>query len=136
FTHPVEFYIYPPIDGEYETGDIVSSNESGKFYAILTPSCDLVLRTNGKRKADSILLISLIPLAGIEDCKQYAEIYKKENKNEEDNKKLEKLKKELKLWLRNNKGERYFFLPETPFLQASLIDFQQKRLVDYDQLKS
>lgn len=136
-THPIEFYLYPPLEGEYEAGDILRQNESGDIYIVLTPSCDLVNRPKKGRKAELILLIKAINFSELDDYKALEILIAKENKKKEDHSRILNLKGKITNWMRNNQGDkdRYFYLPETPFIRASLIDFQHKQLVTYDQLK-
>lgn len=134
--HGMEFYIYPPIPGEFETGDILIDKETKVPYAILTPSCDLVEQPKKGRRAENILLIMGQSFYELDDYKKYEDLLYKDNKEEK--KQLKNVEDKLKNWMRNNQGskDRYFFLPETPFLKASILDFQQKRLVTYDELES
>lgn len=119
--HPMEFYIWPPINEEYEMGDILQIK--GQTYILLTPSCDLVLRTSsGKRKADRILLAKCMNLKDTEK-------YKKFNSNRSN-----KPAKEDVTDLMKNKIPRYFFLPKSPFIEDVLIDFQDTLTVSYGDL--
>ena len=40
--HPMEFYIFPPTQEEFEFGDILKKDNI--FYVVLTPTCDFILR--------------------------------------------------------------------------------------------
>lgn len=117
--HPMEFYVYPPIITEYETGDILE--ESNNFYIMLTPSCDFMLR-DGKRKAEYALLACCIPLKDTDEYKKYSENNNADNKN-----KLTRL-------IEDRRGDRFFFLPKAPFIDNSVIDFQKIRLVAFSDL--
>lgn len=135
-SHPMEFYIYPSLKGEYETGEILKSKKGSKIYVILTPSCDLVLRSNNTRKVENILLIEAMPFSGFPDYKKYKEGYDKKQKTADDKKAMAAAGGNIKSLMKNNKaGDRYFFLPMTPFLIASIIDFQQKKLITYEELE-
>lgn len=118
--HPMEFYIFPPSGGEYEAGDILLSN--GIFYAVLTPTCDFVEEGNRKRKVGKVLLAKALFL-------KETEIFKKYEGNKE------KYKQSLTELIESRKGDRYFFLPGTPFLPNLLLDFQLKVMFDYEELK-
>jgi CheY-like chemotaxis protein len=118
---PMEFYIYP-IDNikEFEAGDLINYN--GKIYILLTPDCDYVERfknsTSQGRKAERVLL------AEVKNINTHP-IYIKyqSNKNAEN-------KKNLEVFM-GNSSERYFYLPKTPFIENSIIDFQEKIMVNY-----
>jgi len=139
--HPMEFYIFPvnadPTKEEYQAGEILEKD--GQYYAILTPDCDFVLRKDGSRKADKILLANSKKFNSFPDFIKYSELKIKPNKTEKEEKEqLPNIVGKLKQWMANNGGEkdRYFFLPSTPFIDNLVIDFQIKSMVDYNDLKS
>lgn len=117
--HPMEFYIYPPIVDEYEMGDVLEKN--GCNFVILTPSCDFVREKGRDRKADIVLLAKCIPLTETEVFKKY-----KKNNN--------KYKGDLKKFIESRKSDRYFFLPKAPFIENSIIDFQNVHIEKYSDL--
>ncbi len=122
---PMEFYIYP-IEAvkEFEAGDII--NYKNKIYVLLTPDCDYVERfknaTSLGRKAEKILLAEV---KNINTNKIYTDYIANKNANTLD--KLNRL-------LSNNQSERNFYLPKTPFIENSIIDFQEKIMVNYEEL--
>jgi ActR/RegA family two-component response regulator len=118
--HPMEFYIFPSGSGEYEAGEILS--REGVFYTVLTPTCDFVEEGARKRKVGKVLLARTLTLKETEFFKKY-----------ESNK--EKYKQSLAELIESRKGDRYFFLPGTPFLPNLLLDFQNKVMYDYEELK-
>ena len=121
--HPMEFYIYPVSSNEYEAGEILTRNDNK--YALLTPSCDYILRTkNDKttyRDVGRILLARIFPLSLCDEYIKYKQAPSKGTENS--------LKDIVK-----NKRPRFFFLPGTPFIENSVIDFQNKTMVDYEDL--
>ena len=80
--HPMEFYIFPvnadPTKEEYQAGEILEKD--GQYYAILTPDCDFVLRKDGSRKADKILLANSKKFNSFPDFIKYSELKIKPNK--------------------------------------------------------
>ena len=134
--HPMEFYIYPTdTNKEYEVGELLE--KEGEVYAILTPTCDLVLRKDGKRKSNSVLLVKSILLSSLEDYIKYDELRKKENSSVKEKEQEKNYQGKLKNWTKNNQGEKdkFFFLPKTPFIDNRIVDFQKKQMVSYDDLK-
>ncbi len=131
--HSMEFYIYPPLDGEFEMGDILRKKNTTEIYVVLTPSCDLVERSKGVRKAENILLIKAPSFESFDDYKTFQDLLEKKDRSREEDSQLNNLRGKIKNWMRNNQGDkdRYFFLPQTAFLKSSLVDFQQKLLVQY-----
>jgi CheY-like chemotaxis protein len=119
--HPMEFYIYPSDSGEYEAGEILFKED--KYYVTLTPSCDFIAEGSRSRKVGQVLLAVAIPLTETEQYKKYSG-----NK--------EKYKQALSELIESRKGDRYFFLPGTPFIENLILDFQNKTMVNYDDLNT
>ena len=122
--HPMQFYIYPTdTNQEFECGEIIKSKENNEFFVILTPSCDFIETSKRKRKAERILLVQASSLNTREEYIKYKTKASNTNKNE-----LEKL-------INSSKGDRYFFLPKTPFIEENrVVDFQNKEMVSYESL--
>lgn len=137
--HPMEFYIYPvhpdSVIEEYQTGEILWKADI--YYVILTPLCDLTLRTDGKRKAEKVLLASTFKFNSLPDYIKYDCLKKKLEKSKDEIGKLSNYEGKLKNWMKNRGGDqdRYFFLPITPFITNQIIDFQHKTMVTYEDLK-
>lgn len=119
--HPMQFYIYPGNYGEYECGEILQKNQ--EVFVILTPSCDFISGEKRQRKVDEVLLAKTKLLSKTDEYRKYKE--KSSDKSIKDN--LIKL-------IESRKGDRYFFLPQTPFIENRIIDFQAKEMVRYDDL--
>ena len=92
-----------------------------EIFVILTPSCDFIKRGTSERKVDHILLLKTILLTETKEYKRY-------------NKDKEKYTESLKQFINSSKGDRHFFLPQTPFIENRVIDFQNKEIVSYEQL--
>lgn len=124
--HPMEFYIYPTdTTTEYQTGEIIKNKETNEIFVILTPSCDLVERVKkgvAGRNASFVLLVKTTKLTDTIEYQTFLENPIKDNKNKVDS------------LIRNNTRDRYFFLPQTPFIENRVIDFQNKEIVSYEQL--
>lgn len=118
-THPMEFYIFPTNSGEYEAGEIILKD--GVYFAVLTPSCDFIKEGERQRKVGKVLLAEAIPL-------RESEYYKKYESNKT------KYKQGLTELIESRKGDRYFFLPSTPFIDNLFLDFQNKLMVSYEEL--
>lgn len=119
--HPMQFYIYPTNSGEYECGEILEKDK--EVFVILTPSCDFISGENRPRKVGDVLLAKTTLLSNTKEYENYQ--MKKNGKDE---------KKNLIRLIESRKGDRYFFLPQTPFIENRIIDFQSKELVKYDDL--
>ena len=137
--HPMEFYLYPPPANitTYETGEILKKD--GRFYAILTPDCDMIPRTKKhKRKAEFVLLTTLTRFKLLPEYLKLEEIWKKRKKTQKDEEEIKNLKGKLKNWMTNREGpqDRYFFLPATPFIEDMVLDFQDQVTIKYTELDS
>lgn len=117
--HPMEFYLYPSNNGEYEAGEIL--HKDSKFYVVLTPSCDFITAGSRPRKVEQVLLAIAIPLKETEAFQKYS--------NDR-----EKYRQTLASLIESRKGDRYFFLPGTPFIDNLVLDFQVKTMVSYGDL--
>lgn len=128
--HPMEFYIYPINDSrEVENGEILRKKDGDDIFVILTPSCDFVERfkKNGDsdgRAAEKILIVRAKPLGESEEYKNYVN-----SKNKDNTDKLKRL-------INASRGDRYFFLPQTPFINNCVVDFQLSSAISYDELKN
>jgi CheY-like chemotaxis protein len=113
--HPVEMYVYPPVEPDLLAGDIIKCGKeaNAEYWVILTPSCDLV---SGRAKAEQVLLAKCLSL---ENFLTVVDFKKEPQKHQ----------KELESLIRNRSGKgrqefRYHFLPATSFLPGFLVDFQ------------
>ena len=123
--HPMEFYIYPTdTTKEFQTGEILRHIQNNTIYIVLTPSCDFIARGGSDRKVDYVVLLKTSLLTEIEEYKKY-----KQNQTKDNTEKLRKM-------INSGKSDRYFFLPQTPFIENRIIDFQNKEIVTYEQLCS
>ncbi len=118
--HPMEFYIYPVLSKNFELGEILEKD--GLYFIILTPSCDFIESNGRERKAKKVLLIEAISL-------QKHPVYIKYLDNKE------KQKQNLLQLIESRRGDRYFFLPGTVFLENLVLDFQEKIVIPYDDME-
>lgn len=54
-----EMFMKPPAGSQLKTGSIIQNNGSKEYFVVLTPECDLVIRSDDRPKADMILLCKL-----------------------------------------------------------------------------
>lgn len=120
--HPMEFYLYPTDKNvEIESGEILQKDN--KVYVVLTPSCDFVEASGRKRKVGEVLLVKTVLLT---DTPEYSNYIGNQGK----------YKQKLSNLVESRKGDRYFFLPGTPFIENRIIDFQSKEMYNYEDLKT
>lgn len=122
--HPSEFYIYPPINEELFTGDIVKIGQAA--YVVLNPACDMVIRNFSQyknqgqspiRKAKYLLLCKIVTLE---------EALGKSHLNE-DNQLTGAAKNIIK-----NKTDRFHFIPRFLEIGGMAIDFQAIKSAQFD----
>lgn len=108
--HPMEFYIYPTTDGDYEPGEILQDNSDKTYYVLLTPACDLV---NSRIKVDNVLLSKTIVLEDSPEYKKYQSAQSKSNLSD------------LKSIITNNQNysNKSFFIPKTYFIPNLVAKF-------------
>lgn len=120
--HPMEFYLYPTDESiEIESGEILQKDN--EIYVVLTPSCDFVEAGGRPRKVGKVLLVKTVLLINTPE-------YSKYNGNKE------KYRQSLSTLIESRKGDRYFFLPGTPFIENRIIDFQSKEMYNYEELET
>lgn len=127
--HPAEFYIFPPIKSNLSTGDIIRCVKENIHYLLLTPACDIQLRTNKKgliyRNADSGLLIKLVDWNRLQNFETLKSSTGKSNDT------LEMLKNFIQ-----NKKERYHFFPPYKTISGFFADFQDLKTINIKELEN
>lgn len=130
--HPTRYYVQPP-NSSYKMGDLLAAPRSTeedadaiRLYVVLTPSCDLVLRS-GLMKADKVVLSRCFALDSFEAYQDW--------KSAPSAKKTELLRK---LLTSRPKGQedRYFYLPAAWNVPDSLADLQSVTSIPREELES
>lgn len=114
---PSRFYIMPPIDDEFVTGDIFSKD--GKWFLLLTPACDLA-----QAKAETVLLADCTLLKKLPGYEAFAEGLEEVDG---DYAKLSNTKKKAFEDLLKGRGKglaeaRYYYLPAAWSLPDLMVD--------------
>lgn len=125
--HPMEFYIYPiDINRPYANGEIIRKHSTGDCFIILTPSCDFVERfKNGISQGPNAEKVIIVKAEDLKNTALYLSYIKSKKKDELN---------ELKRLIESRKGDRFFFLPQTPFINNLVIDFQYCETIDIGDL--
>jgi hypothetical protein len=97
----------------------------------------------GKRNAEKIVLMHTVLFSSIDEFKKLKELEKRHKElsdrqqpiPKEESGQYKNLVIRLKDKMRPGRNERYFFLPPAPFIDALLIDFQNKISVTYEVLE-
>ncbi|MFW8578392.1 hypothetical protein ACOJBY_16425 [Enterococcus entomosocium] len=109
-----EMYICPPISPEIRTGSILKNKSEGTFSIVLSPPCDLAVRTNGKMKTDFVMLVK------IENTKEIIDNYIKIQ--ELGNKKSKK--RFVEKIVKNTYSDYYHWLPDNYVFSGGLVNFR------------
>ena len=104
---PEEVYIHPPVSKIIKTGTVVEAKTASRVFMVLTPPCDLAIRTNGDFKTDRILL------AEIEDETIISDVLKSKGP------------KGLPALFRNTHAPYYHWLPKTNFFLGGFLNFRK-----------
>jgi len=112
YCYPEEMYISPLVSNSVKTGSIVLNRNTKKNYIVMSPACDLVIRSCGSFKTDRILLCE------IEDFDQVKDVSLEGiTKSDKKIRKVEEL-------IKNNYTEYYHWLPLTPVFKGGFINFR------------
>ena len=117
---PEEMYLAPPLSARIQTGSIVKERKSDKWFVILNPACDLVLRKNAKPKTDWILAVEIDPVTAM--------ISWLKERNPSEN-----IKPRLKKAFRNNETTFHHCLPKTSFFEGGFLNFRKLCTVRTDE---
>lgn len=112
---PEEVYLAPPLTEEIRTGSIVQREEDEKWFVIMNPACDLVIR-NGCRNTDRILLVEIDPITMVFPWIQDTNLSKSNLSNKRKNK--------LQGAFRNNRSYEHW-LPKTDFFEGGFLNFRK-----------
>lgn len=115
-----EFYI-PSNETSLYTGTIVKNKTTLNEYIILSPSCDLVIRKDGHRNTNFILLCAINPVESlmVTHC------------NTDEANLSNSQKKDLEIYVKNNKGSCHW-LPKAFDYCGGLIDFTNTESISCD----
>lgn len=127
--HPTRYYVQPP-DSNYRMGDILAAigsteeNARERLYVILTPSCDLVLRS-GKMKAQMVVLAECRSLGSFKEYQEW-----KDAPSDHEG-------RLRKLLTSRPKGQedRYFYLPAAWNMPDAVADLQRVTSIPCDELE-
>ena len=112
--YPEEVYLAPPLEDSLQTGTLVQRKEGETCHVVMTPACDLVIRSDGKRKSDVVVVAEVLPEATL-----YEKLKAKTDR-----------KKRLR---RNGDANCYHWLPACNAIRGGFVDFRRLETVPLDQ---
>ena len=125
FYFPEEFYLYPPPGRNVRTGSILKDKESAQQFAVLSPDCDLVVRSDGTRNTDRILLVEIASPEVLFDW------FDSEKPSALGRDKRDAFDRTLK-----NNGPRYYHcLPATDFFSLGFLNFRRVSTMGMDEIE-
>ena len=124
--HPLRYYLIPPVSGAPAVGDLhemtVPGEGSLSWWIVLTPTCDLAWAG----KADFALLARCRPL---DKEKAFTDVAGKGTVGKDKTDHLERV-------MQNNWRARHYYLPAALEVPHLLVDFQDLRTVERNQLET
>ena len=109
---PEEVYLAPPLTDEISTGSILKEVEDERWFVVMNPACDLVVREDGKRNTDWILLVVVDPGTALFPWF--------------DDSNLSNVKRgKLKSAFNNRMAPYYHWLPKTDFFAGGFLNFRK-----------
>jgi hypothetical protein len=107
---PEEFYL--PCNDEIRTGGIIKEKTGVCSFVIMTPACDLAVRSDGRRNTDRILAAEIDPHNSVLNYYHCSEL-----NNDQ--------KSQLKAARANNYKLCYHWLPETELFRGGFLNFRK-----------
>ncbi len=122
---PEEFYLFPPPSENLRTGSILNDKESDQQFAVLSPDCDLVVRSDGTRNTDRILFVEIVSPKVLFDWF-----------GSDAPSALGRDRKDTLVRALENNGPRYYHcLPETDFFSLGFLNFRRVSTMGVDEIK-
>ena len=121
---PEEFYLHPPPSGNIRTGSILKDKDSSQLFAVMSPDCDLVIRSDGKGNTDRLLLVEIISPGVLFDW------FGSEAPSTLGRDRKDRFVRALE----NNGPRHYHCLPETEFFPLSFLNFRSVSTVGVDNI--
>ncbi len=109
---PEEVYLHPPLTDAIRTGSIVRQKDSGSWFVVMNPACDLVIRDDSECNTDKVLLVEI---------DLHSVVLKDYPDTNLSNSKRDKWQRAFK----NNKASYYHWLPQTSFFVGGFLNFRK-----------
>lgn len=116
---PVEYYIYPPLDGGVFLGDIFLDQKNGDYFLVINPACDF-----DQCKIDNLLFVKCVLVENFPEFSTVKDlVLAKEDVSKAKRKELSSLFGDNRK-VSGGQPERYKYLPGTSFIPHLVADFQ------------
>lgn len=112
---PEEVYLTPLLDDSLKTGSIVRCKEELTVHVVMTPACDLIIRSKGKPKTDVIVVAEVTPESIlVQDLAPNSD--------------------RLTRMRNNNDAKYYHWLPQCDVFESGFLDFRRLKTVQWNEL--
>ncbi len=118
-SYPEEYFINPPVRKGLTTGSLVLNVKDNKWFVVLNPACDLVLRPDGKFKTDKLFLVEIENEENV-----IATALGDNNNNPTSNKAIKSHNKKLSDIFKNNHTPYNHWVPKTTFFSGGFLNFR------------
>ena len=119
---PEEVYLAPPFTDKIQTGSVVEDEYSKQRFVIMSPACDLVIRDNGKRNTDRILIVEI---------DSEADLFSDHPANALSKKQIKDRKKAYT----NNRTAYYHWLPKAGLFEGGFLNFRKLSSLSIEDFK-
>lgn len=109
---PEEMYLAPPLNQDIQPGSIVKEKKNDRWFVVMNPACDLVVRGNCERNTDRVLVVEVDPGAALFPWIDATELSNAK-------------KGELRTAFRNNRSTYYHWLPRVEFFPGGFLNFRK-----------
>ena len=110
--YPEEVYLHPPLAEEIRTGSLVKEKNKDRWFAVMNPACDLVVRKNGGTNTDRIIIVEVDPVKVLFPWFPKASLSNNE-------------KGALKTAFQNKGPAHHHWLPKTDFFEGGFLNFRK-----------
>jgi hypothetical protein len=126
--HPAEYYIKPPIGEDPALGDVRlrQTRETGEYFVVLWPTCDMVSTGGRTPKTDCVLCARAFLAKNLAEVAEWAA-----SPSSNKQKRIERLVKNT----REETPDRYHFLPGVWDIPDLVVDFQKLEHVPLGDVK-
>ncbi|HAU29003.1 MAG TPA: response regulator [Rhodospirillaceae bacterium] len=134
---PEEAYLSPPLIESIQTGTIVKKKSDGQIFAVMTPACDLVVRSHGKFKTDRILLAEIDSISTITEKARTSACIEAGKKYKGDAEKRNTLINERVMSaLKNNYCTYYHYMPKSISFDGGFLNFRKISTIDPNEINT
>ncbi len=119
-SHPMEYYIFPPVERFWSAGDIIRKKGGTTYSVVLTPTCDFA-----QKKAKFFLTAKCVPLVTFDEYAAWCGPSRPPA--------FEGSPEKVTSLMKDGRGDRFKFLPGTYEFPDLVVDLQQLASISVDE---